>query len=289
MSSPSVPLDTHWPDARAPIVLLATRCSWTARAIEAALGAQGLATLRTPDVAVSSALCASGAVDAAIIDERAWPLGTKSASASCRRVLDDIAAESPLPLMLLARELPALDAQEAAYEAGAWGIACYPVSGQAWVRQLATWVRARERIRRESEAGLVDPATSLYNAAGLERRAREVDAATRRTGGPLGCGVLAFGRTTAPRAADVAAACRAAGRAADVFGRIDADTFAVIAPGAREDVVHALLARIASAATGATAAHPRIGVCAVDDARAGTLSVDAMLARAMEQMLAAPC
>src|SRR5207302_9251526 len=110
----------------------------------------------------------------------------------------------------------------------------YRSGGNAGVQQLATWVRANADRRQRVEAGLVDAETGLYNALGVERRGREVEAAARRFGVALACAAFtmegAGGDATPART--VADACRRAGRASDVFGRMESGEFVAIAPGA---------------------------------------------------------
>jgi hypothetical protein len=265
-------------------VLLVTPCPWTARAIEASLDALGLATLRAPDMELSARLCAVDAVDAAIIDERTGPYGTNRGAEACQRLLGGRAQRTPLPVMLLARDLPGLRQQEAAFAAGAWGIAPYPAGGQAWVEQLASWVRASGGERRELAKTLVDPATQLYNAEGLARRAREVEASARRAGGALGVGVLTFRDGAAsPTAERVADACRRVGRASDVFGWMSHETLAAVAPGAGAESVRALLRRIAAAA--GSRALARIGVATVAEVATSPLTASDLLARAVDDLL----
>jgi hypothetical protein len=281
----SPPADTARPESHAPIVLLVTPCPWTARAIEVSLDALGLATLRAPDVELSARLCAADAVDAVIIDERTSPLGTNRGAESCQRLLRSRARYAPLPVMLLARDLPGLRQQEAVFAAGAWGIASYPTSGHAWIEQLATWVRARDAERRDAAGALVDPATQLYNAEGLARRAREAEAAARRVGGPFGCGVITVHGPDALTSAErLAAACRRVGRASDVFGWMDRGTLAAVAPGAGPESVRALLWRIARAADATVDA--RVGVAAVEEVTASSRTVDELLAGAVDDLLA---
>lgn len=228
--------------------------------------------------------CASGAVDALLIDERAAGDPRTRGADACGRLVN--AGAVPLPAMVLAREIVDPRQLDALFDAGAWGLATYPFGGGSWVSQLAAWVRRSSVPRAE---GLVDPTTRLYNERGLLRRAREVEAAARRDGSAVACAVFTVaprvdGDATGPAergglAQRVADACRSAGRGSDVFARLTPHEFGVIAPGADATGVRRLVDRIGRAIAGTMAAEAalRVGVFAVPNVRLATVSVADML------------
>lgn len=296
----ATPLLTHdRPGVPSPTVLLVSSCPWTARALEVTLGDAGFAPLCVSDVAHVAPLRGSTGVDALLIDERAVGNATpgdggadRSADRSAGFAAHVAGIDAPpVPLLALVRDPLTARETAALHAAGVWGIVPYPVGAGAWVEQLALWTRSTRAARRGLDAGLVDPASGLYNLRGLEQRGLEIDATARRQGGPLACGVFALGPAIGPRdrrAVDraVAEACRRAGRASDVFGRIGDGEFAIVAPGADEAGLRRLVDRIAAAMTADGARRPslRLGVRAVPDAVDGALPVARMLAEAAQRL-----
>jgi len=113
-------------------------------------------------------------------------------------------------------------------------------------------VQAKLAMDRGAAGSLVDLASGLYNAVGLERRSEELAAFTARHGLPLSCAVF----RAAAAAPQVAGAFKQEGRISDAIGRTAPDEFAVFAPATDANAVARLVQRL-GAKVGARAKLPR--------------------------------
>ena len=285
----SSPVSRSSCDSPSPGALIVTPCPWTGRTLEIVLKEHGFAPIRTADATVAAGLCATGTVDAVVVDERMLADGAPTEAGRGRALLQAAAAVPVLPVLLVTHDGPSPRALEAAFEAGIWGLAPYPFGAATWIRQLGVWARAGIEGRRRLEAGLIDPVTALYNAHGLERRAREIDAAARRHGGRVACAVFTVQSTDVGEPGSgpafdrlIADACRRVGRAADVFARMGTTTFAVVAPETDVHGIEALIRRIGEALDEATESRCTIdsGSFGVADARTASDTVLDLIARA---------
>src|SRR5690606_32693184 len=87
----------------------------------------------------------------------------------------------------------------AAHEAGAWEFYGQPLDGEALLHKVRVFSDARREVLRVAREGLVDSLTGLYNRAGLVRRAGELVAEARRSGGAVACvAVAGCSEATAP-------------------------------------------------------------------------------------------
>lgn len=244
------------PDDIRATVLLATPCFWTRRALEEVLRRASYSVARAADLDAATIVHLSGAADALIVDERLDAGGT-----------GPFAPRGAMPMLYLTRQRLSDAARRNVHRAGYWGFLEYPLGTSAWVEQLGVWVAAARAGRAGADAGLVDRRTGLYNERGLAQRARELDAAARRRDARLACAVFAVepAATGSPRtpyvnglpllrhadapssSADeaLAEAVRRVGRASDVFGRVGASDFAVLATDTDAAGLRLLLARLA--------------------------------------------
>jgi diguanylate cyclase (GGDEF)-like protein len=125
-----------------------------------------------------------------------------------------------------------------ALRAGAWDVFGHPLDAEVLVLKAAAYVRAKIEADDARERGLVDPETDLYNVRGVLRRIYEEASEATRHRRPLACLVAAVdaspdqpGDAAALYARTAARVLRQTGRASDVFGRLGANEFVVIAPG----------------------------------------------------------
>src|SRR3989475_96838 len=82
--------------------------------------------------------------------------------------------------------------------AGAWDCLALPLDVEQLLLRLGNYLRAKREADRVEEALLLDPATGLYNARGLKRRARELVAEAVRLHAALAC--VVFGLDPQPDA-----------------------------------------------------------------------------------------
>jgi len=169
--------------------------------------------------------------------------------------------------------------------------------------KLRTFLEAKrhaDRVRRES---LIDEVTGLYNARGLERRAREVSSDASRQRQPLACVVFGMQVDGLADALDAAAdlarqisgTFQRVGRTADVVGRMGPLDFGLVAPATTAEGARSLVDRITAAARqgdhlggSGNGIALRAGYCAVSDYGAGEMDVTEMLQRAQVAMREVP-
>jgi len=250
--------------AHSPLVLIANAQEWVTRSLESVLRPAGYAVLKayTGRDALEGAR-RSGA-DVIILDTG---LPETDVLALCRALRVDPYITSSTPILVtmpgpLARA-QVLDALRAGAN-GVWG----------------------------------QPRTGLYNARGLERRARELAAQVDRRDASLACVVLASQANGAALVDSLARALRAAARAADTVGRLGPREFAVLAPDT--DAAGAVLlfrrvggvltARVKGGVVPAPAERPlrlRAGYDARSGFRTAVLDPAVLLSRALHALRAA--
>lgn len=207
------------------------------------------------------------------------------AYAVCQALRADPAI-SPATPIILTTPGPVLRAQQIeALRSGAWELRGHPLDTEELSLRLAAYVRGKRELDRLRNAGLVDPASGLYNASGVERRAEELAALTQRHNLTLACAVfVGVGPEENDRLDRLAVAFRQAARRSDAVGRLAPAEFAVFAPatdaaGAGR-LVRRMSARVAHA-LGTEAVSLRAGVSA---GGGEAQSAATLLARAREAL-----
>lgn len=234
-------------DRRPPVAVVASDRDWAARALELALTAEGYATLRARGADQALALCAAAEPDVVFVEQR--PAGL----ALCRQMRESGAVSDATPLVLLTADAVRRADLLEALAAGAWELWAFPGDAAALLARCAHWVRGKRHADRVGERGLTDRETGLYNLRGLLRRAHEVATGGRRgdTPAPLAC--VAFRAAPSVRQRPgalpcrVRDACRAVGRASDVYARVGGREFAVLAAGSTADGAARLVDRLRGA------------------------------------------
>ena len=221
-----------------PLVLLANDQEWSSRSLESVLGPRGFATVRAFTGKQALDLIRTTRADAVIVDVG---LPDISGLDVCRLLREEPAFQSGTPIILLTSGTPTRAQRLEAYRAGAWELLSEPYDIDALVLKLDLFVRAKREADRTLESGLLDPATGVYNARGLARRAREIgaEAARRRTG--LAC--IAFAAHAEGAAAGdssvdldslvvarLSEVCRQSARVSDAVGRLGRAELVIIAP-----------------------------------------------------------
>jgi len=281
--------------AHSPLVLIANAQEWVTRSLESVLRPAGYAVLKayTGRDALEGAR-RSGA-DVIILDTG---LPETDVLALCRALRVDPYITSSTPI-LVTMPGPLARAQVIdALRAGANGVWGQPLDTEEFLLRLEGHVRAKLDADAARDGGLLDPRTGLYNARGLERRARELAAQVDRRDASLACVVLASQANGAALVDSLARALRAAARAADTVGRLGPREFAVLAPDT--DAAGAVLlfrrvggvltARVKGGVVPAPAERPlrlRAGYDARSGFRTAVLDPAVLLSRALHALRAA--
>ena len=274
-----------------PLVLIANDQEWTARSLETILAAEGYQVSRayTGRQALERALAERP--DLIILDRQLPDLDGPTV---CRELRDSEAIGPLVPIVITTAGPAGRTQRLEAYDAGAWEFFGQPLDGELVGMQLRTFLAAKRLADRVHEEALVDEPTGLYNARGLERRAREVGSEASRLRQPLACvvfGAVNNGLAEAVASADALAHQLGAtflqqGREADIYGRLGGLQFGVVAPATTADGARRLIERLSTAARealrqdGTPPVELRAGYCAVSDYGAGEMDVTEMLQRA---------
>lgn len=231
-----------------PLVLLANDQEWSARSLESVLGPQGFASVRAYTGRQALELARRVHPDAVIVDAGMPDI---SGIEICQRLREDLEFPRSTPIVVTTSG-PASRAQRLeALRAGAWEFLSQPIDAESLLLKLEHYVQARREIDRSREESLLDPATGLYNARGLARRAREIGADATRRRAPLACVALSPAldaeRETEldPRLVEhVADLCRRTARSSDAVGRLGRSEFAIIAPATDQHGARRLVERL---------------------------------------------
>jgi PleD family two-component response regulator len=235
------------PDADArtdpqPLVLVANAEQWFARSLESVLTAHGYRVMRAQTALQTLELARRSRPHAIVIDTH---LPESDGIALCRALRGDPAISLATPIVLTTPG-PASRAQQLeALRAGAWELRGEPLDAEEFLLRLGAFVQGKVEADRLGKEGLVDRASDLYNAVGLERRAQELASLATRQGLALACVVFRPAGDVLNGAGDrLAQAFKASGRISDAVGRLGPTEFAVFAPATDERGVARLVNRI---------------------------------------------
>jgi diguanylate cyclase (GGDEF)-like protein len=243
--------------ARPLLVLIANDQEWSARSLETILGPRGYAVLRSYNARQTLDLAKRVRPDVVILDVR---LPDGNGLDVCRTLRSPAYLGSATPILVTSSDPGHRGEQVAAYAAGAWDYVLLPLDGEVLVHKLDTFAAAKREADRLREEGLLDPATGLYNARGLARRAREIGAEASRRRDALACVAFSpapcdgsdFDDATADEvvsriAEKVGGLLRRTGRTSDAVGRLGRTEFAIIAPATEAAGAHRLAERVQAA------------------------------------------
>jgi diguanylate cyclase (GGDEF)-like protein len=238
-------------------VLIANDQEWSARSLETILGPRGYAVLRSYNARQTLDLARRVRPDAVILHVR---LPDGNGLDVCRTLRGPAYLGSSTPILVTSSDPGHRGEQLAAYAAGAWDYVLLPLDGEILVHKLDTFAAAKREADRLREEGLLDPATGLYNARGLARRAREIGAEASRRRDALACVAFIpapgdgsdFDDATADDivsriAEKVGGLLRRTGRTSDAVGRLGRTEFAIIAPATEAAGAHRLAERVQAA------------------------------------------
>lgn len=242
-----------------PLVLLANDQEWSSRSLESVLGPRGFATVRAFTGKQALDLVRTTRADAIVLDVG---LPDISGLDIIRLLREEPGFQAGTPVILLTSGTPSRAQRLEAYRAGAWELLSEPYDIEALVLKLLLFVRAKREADRSLEAGLLDPATGLYNARGLARRAREIGAEAARRRSAIAC--VAFMAQAEPVPgqggasldldaavlAHLSEACRQTARVSDAVGRLGRSELVVIAPATDGDGAERIITRVRALAEG---------------------------------------
>jgi len=280
--------------ARTLLVLVANAQEWVSRSLESILRPAGYVVLKAYTGRDALDVARRSAADAIILDS-ALPETDVLALCSTLRVDPAITPSTPI---FLTTHGPLGRAQVLeALRAGASGVWGQPLDTEEFLLRLEGHLRAKLDADAARDRGLLDPGTGLYNARGLERRARELAAQVDRRDASLACIAVAPHRDGSAPVVSLGRELRAAARAADTVGRLGPREFAVLAPDTDAPGAVNLFRRVGAvlAAPGkrralATAQGPlglRAGYYARSGFRSAALDPAVLLARALHALRAA--
>lgn len=291
MRMPVTATPTH-----APLVLIANAQEWVTRSLESILRPAGYAVLKAYSGRDALEGARRSAPDVVVLDAA---LPETDVLALCRALRVDPYITPSTPILVTSPG-PLVRAQVIdALRAGANGVWGQPIDTEEFLLRLEGHVRAKLDADAAREGGLLDPRTGLYNARGLERRARELAAQVDRRDGSLACIAIASEPNGAALVDSLARALRAAARTADTVGRLGPREFAVLAPDTDAAGAVKLFHRLGDALAAPASPHGAVRAAgerpprlrAGYDARSGfrTTALDpaVLLARALHALRAA--
>src|SRR5438445_9217251 len=274
--------------AHAPLVLIASAQEWVTRSRESILRPAGYAVLKAYTGRDALEGARRSAPDVVILDSA---LPETDVLALCRALRVDPYITPSTPILVTSPG-PLVRAQVIdALRAGANGVWGQPLDTEEFLLRLEGHVRAKLDADAARDTGLLDPRTGLYNARGLERRARELAAQVDRRDASLACIAVAPRLDGSAPVEYLARELRAVARAADTVGRLGPREFAVLAPDTDAAGAVRLFRRVGAALAAPVkrraiaTAHGPLGLRAGYDARSGfrsaALDPAVLLARAL--------
>jgi PleD family two-component response regulator len=223
-----------------PQVLLASQEELFTRSLESVLTQSGYRVLVAGDAQRTLAQARAARPDAILLD---LGLGQPPGFEVCRALRAEPAVSMATPIVMTTAGPAPRALQLEALRAGAWELRGDPVDTEELVLRLSVYVQGKLEADRAGAAGMVDPASGLYNAAGVSRRSEELASLTARQGLSLACVVF---RSTNGGADDVARAFKTYGRVSDAIGRMGDNEFAVFAPATDEPAARRLIKRLSA-------------------------------------------
>ena len=218
-----------------PLVLVAGDRDGTVRWLEEVLAPRGFALFQALNGRHALARAHGTQPDVIFIDA---VLPDMSGLELCRVLREDPRIADGTPILITTPHAPTREQRVAGLRAGAWDCLGRLTDPEELVLRLEAYLRAKRDADRARAEGLVDPVTGLYNRQGMARRAVELGSQAFRQRGALACVVFAVDLEPGVAAGEAAAAAivqcgqvlKTAGRVSDVFGRLGATEFAVLAP-----------------------------------------------------------
>ena len=226
---------------RAPLVLLANAQEWVSRSLESVLRPNGYTVLKAFNGRDALERAHRSRADVIILDS-GLPETDVLTMTRALRVDPFITPSTPI-LITFSGPLTRTEVLDA-LRAGANGVWGVPLDTEEFLLRLEGHLRAKLDADQARADGLTDARTGLYNAKGLERRARELAAQMDRQEGSLACVAIAADREGPALTESLARTLRATARNSDAVGRLGPREFAVLAPDTDADGAVQLFRRI---------------------------------------------
>jgi PleD family two-component response regulator len=278
-----------------PLILIASEGEWLGRSLESVLETSGYSVVRVQGGRRAIELARRLRPDAIILDEN---LGGMSGVAVCQAFRDDPLFDHAAPIFVTAPAPAADHVRSRAYGAGAWDYCSQPIDVDILLLKLRNFVRGKRDLEQARSKLMVDPATGLYSAHGLERWAETLGALARRQHEAFAC--VAVQPASGPGAASyeqtdsqaelmtrLAELCQNNSRRSDVVGHLGDSRFAILAPDTDDTGVLGLVERIRKALRASQAAPGwrkewdlSIGYAAVKDLGDGEVNASDLMGRA---------
>lgn len=261
LTNPWVYLTDGGESGRQAVVLIATDDEWVVRAVESILTPQGYTVARARDAAEAIERTRSLLPEVVLLDVKLKGL---SGIEVCRVLRSVPEIPRSTPLLLLTRVPPVREERVEALRAGAWDLLSMPFDSEEFLLKLESSTAATRDAREAWQAGLVDPATGLYNARGLVWRVNELAAEAARYHRPLACVALSpeqeshtgstqERRVIATAVTRVADVMRRGSRGSDVLGRLTPQEFVIVLPDTSHTGGARVAERLAASADASTA------------------------------------
>jgi len=293
------------PQKRPRLVLIASDGEWEGRSLESVFELNGYNVIRVERGRRALELARKTPLDALFLDAGLADMGGVEV---CRALRDDPLFDHATPIVVTSSVPAAHRATAAAFAAGAWDYCSQPIDVETLLLKLGTFIRAR-RALREAEAGaLLDPATGLFTAHGLEQWAKHLSARALRKREPIAC--VAVMPHAMPEArvwssgehasddvtneilaqdalARVVDVCREESRRSDVIGYLGQSRLGILAPDTDAEGAEMFVGRLTRALERGTSASGtkskaflHAGYCAVADLSTAGLEPTEILRRA---------
>ena len=213
--------------SRAPLVLLANAQEWVSRSLESVLRPNGYTVLKAFNGRDALERAHRARADVIILDSGLPETDVLTLTRALR--VDPFVTPSTPILITCSGPLARTDILDA-LRAGANGVWGVPLDTEEFLLRLEGHLRAKLDADQARSDGLTDARTGLYNARGLERRARELAAHMDRQQGSLACVALAADGEGPALTESLGRALRATARSSDAVGWLGPREFAVLAP-----------------------------------------------------------
>jgi len=234
---------------RAARVLVANAQEWFSRSLESILAPAQYTVVRAYTGPAALDLVRQSAPDAIILD---LALPDSDGLKLCRTLRADPHVTASTPIILTTAGTATRQLRLDALRAGACELRSGPLDPEEFVLGLESRLRSKFDADRARDGGLTDPASGIYNAQGLARRAGEIASAAVRRHVVFACAVFVPEAAAAVELGDrLARAFRAQARTSDVVARLGPAEFAVLAPETDAEGIARLADRLARLVAGA--------------------------------------
>lgn len=242
--------------AHHPTILIVDEQEWSSRSLESVLSGDEYRVILVHTAHDALAATKAQLPDLLFINDL---LPNDDGVKLCRSLRADPEFGKVRPILIIASERPTRDRRLTALRAGAWEVISHPIDAEELLLRIRAYLEASFELDRLKKQCLVDYLTGLYNARGLEQRAKEITSVARRESQAVACVVLApifeFDRDLAAEsqwlisgaAARCGSALKSVGRISDAIGRLGPLEFAVLAPSTDKDGAVLLAERLAGA------------------------------------------